>query len=63
MTSKEAKDYLISLIERDTPKPPIINTNHVIIQHNCSVCLCRLDIPQLKEGNFCPKCGQRIWSE
>ncbi len=64
MTSKEAKDYLISLIERDTPKSLIKNTNHVITKHNCPVCVCRVDIPQLIEVNFCPKCGQRLdWSE
>ena len=64
MKNKEAKDYLISLIERDTPKSPIKNTNHIFALHRCSVCVCILDIPHLKEVNFCPKCGQRIdWSK
>lgn len=60
---KEFK-VLQSLGERDTPKKPINDTNHVIRQHNCSVCKRRVDIPQLIEVNFCPKCGQRLdWSE
>lgn len=56
----KALEILEELVERDTPMTPIINTNHVIREHNCGVCLCRLDIPQLKEVNFCPKCGQRL---
>lgn len=51
---------MIELIERDTPKPPIKITIHAITQHNCSACKRRLYISQLKEVNFCPKCGQRI---
>ena len=61
---KEAIDVLEQLVDRDTPKKPIKNTNHEITQHNCSVCLSKSDIPQLKEVNFCPKCGQRImWAK
>ena len=51
------------LIERYTPMKPAQDNSHVFRQYNCKVCNSRLDIPQLKEVNFCPKCGQRIdWS-
>ena len=57
---EKAVEVLEQLVNRDTPKKPIMNNNHEIREHNCGVCLCRLDIPQLKEVNFCPKCGQRL---
>ena len=64
MTAKEAKYYLISLIERDTPMKPKVSSGGVFKKYNCSVCNSTLDILGVKEVNFCPKCGQRImWSE
>lgn len=55
---------LYELIERDTPMKPTQDNSHVFRQYNCKVCNSRLDIPQLKEVNFCPKCGQRLdWSD
>lgn len=57
---EETVKDLIKLIERDTPKKPIVNIDNEIKEYNCGVCVCRLDIPQLREVNFCPKCGQRL---
>jgi rubrerythrin len=55
-----ARYEISKLVERDTPKKPIVNIDNEIKEYNCGVCVCRLDIPQ----NFCPKCGQRIdWSK
>lgn len=56
MTSKEAKDYLISLIERDTPKK-VYSTDY----HYCPNC----DTQYLTQyQKICDWCGQRLdWSE
>lgn len=51
---------LNELEKRDTPKKPIVNIINGIREYNCGVCVCMLDIPQLREVNFCPKCGQRL---
>lgn len=50
----------MNLAERNTPMKPTQDNSHVFRQYNCKVCNSRLDIPQLKEVNFCPKCGQRL---
>lgn len=78
MTSKEALRELVLkynvpqnvleplrlLDKRDTPVKPFVNVLNGVTEYNCGVCVCMLDIPQLKELNFCPKCGQRLdWSE
>ena len=58
-------DYekLLELVERDTAKKPFVNILNGITEYNCGVCVCSLDIPQIKELNFCPECGNRIdWS-
>lgn len=57
---------MIELIERDKPIKPkkTYFTTDEITQYNCSVCNSRVDIPQLIQVNFCPKCGQRLdWGE
>lgn len=61
---KKSYDTLLELVERDTPKKPFVNVLNGIREYNCGVCVCSLDIPQLREVNFCPKCGQRLdWNE
>lgn len=60
---KEPLKVIEDLAERDTPVKPFVNILNGIREYNCGVCVCSLDIPQLKELNFCPKCGNRIdWS-
>ena len=68
MTSKEAKNYLISLIERDTPKKVIKEVDYRDI-YKCSNCNNVLIIDRyqrLKDKdkiNYCGECGQRLdWS-
>lgn len=57
MTSKEVKDYLISLIERDTPMIPIYESIELI----CPKCRER---QHTNTAKFCSECGQRLgWSE
>ena len=56
----QANEVLYDLVERDIPKKPFVNIDNGIREYNCGVCVCMLDIPQLKELNFCPKCGNRI---
>ena len=61
---EKALEILEKLVERDKPMKPIKDNRHVFTQYNCKVCNSRVDIPQLKEINYCPKCGQRIdWSD
>ena len=60
MTSKKAKDYLISLIERDTPKKIVDD-----VYPRCPVCD-EVQSPNVYAMNndFCPYCGQRLdWSD
>ena len=56
----KALEILEELVEKDTPKKVIVNIDNGIRKYNCGVCVCILNIPQLKEVNFCPKCGQRL---
>jgi len=61
---KKPLKVINDLVKRDTPKKPIVNIDNEIKEYNCGVCVCSLDIPQLEELNFCPKCGQRLdWGE
>lgn len=60
MTSKEAKDYLISLIERDTPKKVRKSANPTLNIAFCPKCRRIVEI----DYNGCPYCLQRLdWSE
>ena len=62
MTSKEAKDYLVSLIERDTPKKVCYDN---VGRSECPSC----DKGYLYNGHmnrnkYCGYCGQRLkWKE
>lgn len=53
---------MIELIERDKPIKPkkYYFATDEIAKYNCSICNSMLDIPQLIQINFCPKCGQRL---
>ena len=62
MTSKEAKDYLISLIERDTPEKIEYDDYEEPCCPDCGEVQC----PNVyaMNNNVCPYCGQRLdWSE
>ena len=55
----ESVNVLEKLVECDTPMKPKMSFGKF-----CYVCNSTLYIPQLREVNFCPKCGQKIdWSE
>jgi hypothetical protein len=61
---EEEIQVLEQLVERDTPKSTIKKTKVIYTQHECPICVCRLDMIPLEEVNFCPKCGQRLdWSK
>jgi hypothetical protein len=55
---------LNNLLIRNNPSKPKVNRSEIFTQYNCSVCNCRLDIPQLIIVEYCPKCGQKIdWGD
>lgn len=61
MTIKEAKDYLISLIERDTPMKAIdMEVDNLGITRRVICPACRQWSTLTEKENFCPKCGQRL---
>ena len=63
MTSKEAVNYLVELVERDTPILPIklnwkTTKNYYYVCPKCKEMVTRTD------EVFCQDCGQRLdWSE
>lgn len=62
MTSKKAKDYLISLIERDTPKKVEIRTSKHFKYPICPNC--KGELNEYYKNNYCKECGQCLdWSE
>lgn len=64
MTKEKMLKDIKELIERDAPVKPFINILNGVREYNCGSCVCNLDIPQIKELNFCPECGQRLdWSD
>ena len=64
MTSKEAKDYLISLIERDEPKKVEIGASKNFKFPICPNCKTELNEYYKYANKFCKECGQRLdWSE
>lgn len=64
MTSKEAKEYLISLIERDTPKKVDIGKAYGFDFPICPNCKIELNEHYKHVNRFCKECGQKLdWSE
>lgn len=62
MTSKEAKNYLISLIERDTPKKVEIGTSKHFEFPICPNC--KDELNEYDKNKYCKECGQRLdWGE
>lgn len=62
MTSKEAKDYLISLINRDTPEKVCYDN---LGRSECPSCdKSYLHNGGMNRNKYCGYCGQRLdWSE
>lgn len=60
MTSKEAKDYLISLVERDTPKKVELRTAYGFEFPICPSCKIELNEYCKYANKFCKECGQRL---
>ena len=62
MTSKEAKDYLISLIERDTPKKVEVGASKYFMFPVCPNC--KVELNEYYKNKYCKECGQRLdWND
>ena len=62
MTSKEAKNYLLSLIERDTPKKVEMGVSKYFIFPICPNC--KNELTEYYKYKYCKTCGQRLnWND
>ena len=60
MTSKEVVNYLIELVEKDTPKKVEIST--LAYYQLCPNC--KTELNKYFENKYCKECGQRLdWSK